>query len=225
MSEPDLDANIEEAGDSAVEGAEPAPAQDAGAAVPARPGGMRLASHALTHTLVWLVAMSLFAAADSWSFLTGLGIAGLLCLVTGALAGLTTSTLIHEWFHYLGARFSGGSYDIPAARGLFVYDWNFASNTVRQFFIMSIAGSVGGAFSLFLLWQAVPADTLGRAAVHGGAWAGFAFAAYIEWPVLRRTRDSGDPLAELSKINQSVLTQSFLVSLVVGIFMTLVINS
>ena len=42
---------------------------------PAKSRGMRLARLASTHALVFVVALSLFAAADSWSTITGLGIA------------------------------------------------------------------------------------------------------------------------------------------------------
>jgi hypothetical protein len=182
--------------------------------------GKRLAKLAAAHGLILLLALCLFAAADSWSVLTGLGIASGLSVVTGILAGLTATTLIHEWFHYLGARRSGGSYDIPGKIGLFVYDWDFASNTVRQFNAMSIAGSVGGAVAIILLWNSVPADTLGRAALRGGAVAGFVFAAIIEWPVLSRTQLSGEPLLELTKINQQVLTRAFIGASIAGVVMT-----
>lgn len=183
--------------------------------------GMRLAKLAASHTLVFLLALSLFAAADSWSAVTGLGIASLLCLLTGALAGVTITTLVHEWFHYLGARFSGASYDIPDKLGLFIFDWNFSENQLRQFFIMSVAGSVGGLVAIVLLWNSVPADSWGRAALHGGALAGFVFGACIEWPVLQRTWVSGEPLVELSRINESVLARSFIVALLVGVISTI----
>lgn len=179
--------------------------------------GMRLAKLAGTHSLVLLLALSLFAAADSWSTVTGLGIASLLCLLTGALAGVTITTLVHEWFHYLGARFSGASYEIPDKQGLFVFDWNFSDNQLRQFFIMSVAGSVGGLVAIVLLWNSVPADSWGRAALRGGAIAGFVFGSCIEWPVLHRTWHSGEPLVELSKINESVLVRSFIAALLVGV--------
>ena len=185
--------------------------------------GMRLAKLAGTHLLVFLLTLSLFAAADSWSTVTGLGIAGFLCLLTGALAGVTITTLIHEWFHYLGARFTGASYDIPDKQGLFLFDWDFGENQLRQFFIMSVAGSVGGLVAVVLLWNAVPADSWGRAALHAGALAGFVFGSCIEWPVLRRTWESGEPLAELSKIDQRVLTRSFLASLLVGVTSTVML--
>jgi len=189
---------------------------------PALSRRLRLAKLARTHALVFLGALSAFAAADSWSALSGLGIAGFLSVITGALAGVTIATLIHEWFHYLGARQSGARFDIPSRQGLFLYDWDFGSNSLRQFLTMSVAGTIGGFMAVFLLWTSVPADTWGRAALRGGAIAGVVFAAYIEWPVIRRTRRGADPLAELSKIDQSLLSRSLVVASVAGIMAMLV---
>lgn len=185
---------------------------------------LRLARLAGWHALVWLGALGLFAAADSWVLLSGLGLASLLAVVSGALAGVTTATLIHEWFHLVGARVSGGDYDIPQKLGLFVYDWDFDANNTRQFMTMSIAGSVGGALSLLLVWTVLPADTLGRAALYGGTVAGFVFAAIVEWPVLSRVRAGGKPLAELSKINERVLTQAFLGAAGAGLLTLLLLS-
>ena len=181
----------------------------------------RLKKLAQTHALVLVAALAAFAAADSWNIVSGLGIAGLLCFVTGALAGVTITTLVHEWFHYLGARHSGGLFDIPVKQGLFLYNWDFRSNSVRQFLIMSVAGTIGGLLALMLLWTAVPVDSWGRAALRGGAIASVVFAAYIEWPVITRVRRGGDPLTELSKIDQRVLSRSFVVASAAGIVMTL----
>ncbi len=185
----------------------------------------RLAKLAGTHALVLLLALSAFAAADSWNTVTGLGLAHLLCFITAVLAGVTIATLVHEWFHYLGARFSGAVFDIPARQGLFVYDWDFSSNSARQFLIMSIAGSVGGFVSVILLWNTVPADSWGRAALRGAAVASVIYAALIEWPVIQRVRRGGDPLAELSKIDKPLLSRSFIVAGVSGMVMTLVFAS
>lgn len=192
-------------------------------AVPDTPG-LRLAKLAGVHLLVWMATLGLFAAADSWYLLTGLGIASFLGLLTGVLAGIATTNLIHEWFHYLGARFSGGAYTIPAKLGLFVYDWDFAANSRRQFFIMSGAGTLGGLVALILLFNAVPGDTLGRAALLGGAVASFVFGSCVEWPVLKRTRDGGEPFAELAKIDEKVLARSFVASAFAGVVMTLLIT-
>jgi hypothetical protein len=189
---------------------------------PAPSRGMRLGRLLGTHALVFLIALSLFAAADSWSSVTGLGIATLLSVITGALAGITLSTLVHEWFHYAGARYVDGSFDIPARLGLFLYDWDFSSNNQRQFLTMSVAGSVGGLVALIVLWNAVPADSWGRAALRSGVIASVIFAALIEWPVIRRVRQGADPLSELSKIDPPLLKRSFTIAGVAGIVMTLI---
>lgn len=221
-------ANATEAPASAADGrtdAEPSPpAAEAGPGGSPRPPAraQRLAKLAGTHALIVVAALSLFAAADSWNTVTGLGIAGLLCIVTAVLAGVAVPTLVHEWFHYLGARVSGGAFDIPARQGLFVFNWDYSRNSVRQFFIMSVAGSVGSILAVILLWSAVPADSGGRAVLHGAAVASLLYSALIEWPVLTRVRRGGEPLAELSKIDPPLLTRSFYIAGVTGIATALV---
>lgn len=206
------------AAQAAAEPAAPRSLEEAMAAMPEKTlRRMRLAKLAGVHALVWLLALGLFAAAESWQLLGGPVMATFLCVVTGALAGLVTGNLVHEWFHFLGARLSGGAYDIPRKLGLFVYDWKFERNDTGQFFTMSIAGTVGGLVALWLLWMTVPPQTLGRAAVFAGALGGFVFAAVIEWPVLRRVRFGGDPLTELSKIDQDVLTSAFAAGSLAGL--------
>ena len=189
---------------------------DVASAIPATPG-IRLAKLAMVHILVVLLSLSAFAAADSWLTVSGLGIAALLGVVTGALAGIAVTNLVHEWFHFLGAVVAGGRYTVPDKFGLFVYDWDFEHNNIRQFNVMSVAGNLGGVLAILYLWNAVPAENLGRAALQGGAIASFVFGAFIEWPVLYRTRSSGRPFDELAKINGKVLGRSFVAALVAGL--------
>ena len=114
------------------EAAQPVPEQPSSvteASIEMTPG-LLLARHAGQHLLLVLVTLGLYAAADSWYILTGLGLALLLSIATALLVGISVSTLIHEWFHLLGAKLSGGAYHIPAKPGLFVYDWHFADNNV-----------------------------------------------------------------------------------------------
>lgn len=184
---------------------------------------LRLAKLARNHGLVFLVAILSFAAADTWSALSGLLIAELLCIVTAVLAGVSVTTLVHEWFHYFGARFSRARISIPTRQGLFVYLWDFPTNNAGQFLIMSIAGSIGSVLAVLLLWGTVPADTLGRAVLRSAAVASFIYSSLIEWPVIRRTRNSGDPLTELSKIDKPLLTRSFVVASLSGIVLTIVL--
>jgi len=182
--------------------------------------GLRLAKLAGAHALVLLLALSGFAAADSWSVVTGLGIATLLSILTGALAGIAAANLVHEWFHYGGARYTGAVFEIPSRVGLFVYDWDFGANSSRQFLTMSVAGNIGGMVAILLLWNAVPADSWGRAALRAGVVSSVIFAALVEWPVIRRVRSGGDPLTELAKIPAG-LKRNFIVTAVAGVLLTL----
>lgn len=167
--------------------------------------GFRLAIQAAVHLGVWLLLFSAFAAADSWALLTGWSLATLLSVLTGLVAGFATVNLTHEWFHFLGAKFAAASYDVKTKPGLFVFDWNFQNNTKQQFHTMSIAGTLGSGFGVWLIWSATSPDNAGRIALAAGALASFAFAAIIEWPVLARTRQGGDPMTELGKISPAVL--------------------
>lgn len=172
--------------------------------------GFFLARHALIQFGLLVLLLSLFAAADSWQHITGWNLAAGLAWVTGLLAGFAVTSVLHEWFHWLGGKLSGGAYSIPEKPGLFVFDWDFENNSVRQFFTMSIGGNLGGVLALASLAAAVTTDTAGRSALVAGAVASVAFAAIIEWPVLWRTRTSGNPVQELSKIGPEVLKRAAL---------------
>lgn len=184
---------------------------------PKTPRSVRLGKHALFHFVIWLGALAVFAAADSWSAVTGLQFAAFLAVIAAIVTGVTSTTLIHEWFHFLGAWVSGGRYGIPSNNGLFVFDWHYSNNSLKQFYTMSLAGSLGSVVGIALLWMAVPTDTTARAALTAAGIASMAYGACIEWPVLKRTQASGDPLAELSKINTGVLTRSFVIATAVGL--------
>jgi|GEM_PF-354395 hypothetical protein len=204
----------------------PLPLDDEGApesANESRSSQARLAKLARNHTLIFLAAILSFAAADIWSTQSGLGVAQLLCLPLAALAGIIVATLVHEWFHYLGARFSGASIRIPSRQRLFVYHWDFGNNSPAQFVTMSIAGTMGGFLAVILLWTLVPVDTLGRAVLLSAAVASVIYSALLEWPVIQRTRLGGDPLAELSKIDKPLLTRSFFVASLSGIVLTIIL--
>lgn len=176
------------------------------------------------HLAAWLVAFSLFAAADSWSQLTGWSLASLLNVLTGIAAGFLTVNLVHEWFHYFGARLAGGEYTIASTPSLFVFEWQFDKNTLSQFYLMSIAGSVGGIAATYALFSAVDADSAGRIALLSGAMASFAFGSIVEWPVLLRTRRSHDPLAELSRLTPAALAKAASGSALAGLLCWLLLS-
>ena len=178
---------------------------------------LALARQGALHFAVWLLAFSLFAATDSWAILTGWPLATVLNILTGIVAGFATVNLAHEWSHYLGARLTGADYSIVQKPSLFVFDWNFETNGIGRFFTMSIAGNLGGALAMLLLFLGIDPDSAGRAALLAGAAASFALGAFIEWPVLVRTLRSRNPFAELSKLSPPVLGGAVTGSVAVGI--------
>lgn len=98
----------------------------------ARAPATLLIKQAAMHLALWVLALSLFAAADSWSQLTGWTLATLLTVLTGIAAGFLTVNLVHEWFHYLGAKFSAADYTVRDKPSLFVFDWNFEKKHPEQ---------------------------------------------------------------------------------------------
>ena len=175
--------------------------------------------HAAVQLGLIILLLSLFGATDTWYLVTGFGLANALNIVVAAVAGAITTTLVHEWFHFLGARLAGASYSVPTALGLFVYDFDYQANSLRQFNVMSVSGQLGSWLTVLALWSALPMDTPGRVMLVSGAVTSALFAGFVELPVLRRAQRSGDPLAELSKIDQKVLARSGFTALVGGFLM------
>ncbi|HEY7776612.1 MAG TPA: hypothetical protein VIC02_08730 [Kineobactrum sp.] len=182
-----------------------------------KPGvaGLHTGVVALAHAGVVILLLGLFAAADSWYILSGLALAGLLSIVTGALAGIAISTLVHEWFHFIGARVVRGRYSRVRRINLFAFDWDFKANSRGQFLAMSYAGTLGSVIAIALLLATIPADAPGRVTLLAATFGSLAFAGAIEWPVLGRVHAGGDPLAELSRITPRVLLTSAVIGLLV----------
>lgn len=176
------------------------------------------------HYVVGVAVLALWAAADSWYLLTGLSIANVLSVAAAVLAGAVVSTLIHEWCHFFGAIFSGASYNIPAKLGLFVFDYDFEKNSVKQFLSMSIGGQIGGLLAVLLLYFSLPMDNSGRVMLICAAIGSAVFAGLIEWPVIMRARVSGQPQQELGKIDKAGLFRSLRWGLGVAIVLWLLID-
>jgi len=171
-----------------------------------------LIKHAGIQFGIALLLFTLWAAADAWYTVTGLGVATALSLLLALIAGVAIATVVHEWFHLLGAKLGGAAYRIPDKPGLFVYDYDFASNTLSQFNKMSLAGQAGSWLSVLVLAWLIPGDNPGRDMLVSAAAGAAVYAGYIELPPLRRAQVSGDPLAELSQINQGVLQRAGVVA-------------
>jgi hypothetical protein len=166
---------------------------------------MPLYKHAGVQFGAALLAFTLWAAADSWYLLSGLNAAALLSLITALLAGLAVTTVVHEWAHYLGARYAKAQYKPAKRAGFFIFDYDFAANNLAQFRSMSLAGQFGSWLAVGLIYLSIPTDNPGRIMLLSAAIGAAIYAGYIELPVIRRAQLSGDPLAELSKIDTTVL--------------------
>jgi hypothetical protein len=184
---------------------------------------MTLSKHASLQFGIALIGFTLWTAADSWYLLTGLPIASGLAVVTGALAGVLVATVVHEWSHLAGAVLGGSAYRVPKKFGLFVYDFDFENNSVRQFTIMSLAGQAGSWAAVIALCWLIPLDNPGRVMLVCAAIGSAVFGGVIEWPVIRRAQLSGKPLEELSKIDGGVFKRGAACGLASGLGLWLIL--
>ncbi len=150
---------------------------------------------------------------DAWYVSSDHTLAKVLSMVVAALVGISWATVIHEWLHLAGARLAGARLTAVQRYSLLVYDYDYASNSMGQFNIMSLAGQAGSWIAVFALAWLVPPDNAGRAMLVAGAVGSAIFAAGVELPPLLRAQRSGDPFAELSKITPAVLGLSGLVAI------------
>lgn len=171
-----------------------------------------LYKNAALHFGFALLIFLLWNALDAWYVQSRLALASGLSIAVAALVGFTWATVFHEWLHLVGARLAGAQI-APAERyTLLVYDYDFSSNSMGQFNVMSVAGQLGSWIAVFALAALVPADNPGRAMLAAGAIGSAVFAAGVELPPLLRAQRSGDPFAELSRITPAVLGLSGLVA-------------
>ncbi len=172
-----------------------------------------LYKNAALHFGFGILIFLLWNALDAWYIQSGLALASGLSIGVAALVGFTWATVIHEWLHLAGARLAGAQVTAAQRYTLLVYDYDFASNSMGQFNVMSVAGQLGSWVAVFALAMLVPPDNPGRAMLVAGAIGSAIFAAGVELPPLLRAQRSGDPFAELSKITPGVLALSALVAI------------
>lgn len=185
---------------------------------------MTLYKHAGLQFGLALLSFILWTAADSWLLLTGLNIAYALAIATALIAGITISTVLHEWSHWAGAAACGSSYRVIKKPGLFIYSFDFASNSLQQFNVMSMAGQAGSWVAVLSLYLAVPMDNPGRVMLVCAALGAAVYGGVIEWPVLRRAQSSREPLQELKKIDRSTLRQAGIYGLASGLSIWLLLS-
>ena len=183
-----------------------------------------LSKHALVHIGVITIAFIAFITVCKF-LVPHISHGTDLCAHLAAIfLGAVTAAIFHEWSHLIGAKIGRSAYTIPRKSGVFIFEWNFAQNSVGKFYIMSVSGSIGGLLSVFALSKALPDTGMPyNNTVLIAAFSAFVFGAAIEWPVLYRTLSSNDPYTELEKTTPKVLIYSLLIAILFGTLATLML--
>ena len=167
-----------------------------------------------------LAALSLWAAADTWYLVSGLGFALAVSVLDAIFVGYILGALFHEWGHYIGAKFSGASAPRvkPKGTSLFRFNFDMATNTQRQFHWMSFGGWVFHWGLLLILVAALPFDSIGRIALVSSVFGFILYATFIETGILRQTLGGSDPAETLGQLSAKTFQQAGIVGSVAGLF-------
>ena len=167
-----------------------------------------------------LAALSLWAAADTWYLVSGLGFALAVSVLDAIFVGYILGALFHEWGHYTGAKFSGASAPRvkPKGTSLFRFNFDMATNTQRQFHWMSFGGWVFHWGLLLILVAVLPLDSIGRIALVSSVFGFILYATFIETGILRQTLGGSDPAKTLGQLSVKTFQQAGVVGSVAGLF-------
>ncbi len=171
-------------------------------------------------TAIALAALSLWAAADTWHLVSGLGFALAISVLDAIFVGYILGALFHEWGHYTGAKLSGASAPRvkPKGTSLFRFNFDMAANTQRQFHWMSFGGWVFHWGLLAILVLAMPFDSIGRIALVSSVFGFILYATFIETGILRQTLSGSDPAETLGQLSAKTFQQAGIVGSVAGLF-------
>ena len=167
-----------------------------------------------------LIALSVWAAADTWYLLSGLWFAQLLSIGDAIFVGYVLGALFHEWGHYSGAKLSGAQAPRVKPKGISLFRFNFdmSVNDQRQFHWMSFGGWVMHWALLLLLVIAIPFDSLGRIALVSSVFGFIVYATFIETGILRQTLSGADPKETLNQLTAKTFQHATIAGTVGGLF-------
>ena len=177
-------------------------------------------------TAIALAALSLWAAADTWYLVSGLGFALAVSVLDAIFVGYILGALFHEWGHYTGAKISGASAPRVKSKGtsLFRFNFDMSANTQRQFHWMSFGGWVFHWGLLAILVLALPFDSIGRIALVSSVFGFILYATFIETGILRKTLGGSDPAETLGQLSAKTFQQAGILGSVAGLFALATLN-
>ena len=177
-------------------------------------------------TAIALAVLSIWAAADTWYLVSGLGFALAISVLDAIFVGYILGALFHEWGHYTGAKLSGASAPRvkPKGTSLFRFNFDMATNTQRQFHWMSFGGWVFHWGLLAILVLAMPFDSIGRIALVSSVFGFILYATFIETGILRKTLGGSDPAETLGQLSAKTFQQAGIIGSVAGLFALATLN-
>ena len=177
-------------------------------------------------TAIALAALSLWAAADTWYLVSGLGFALAVSVLDAIFVGYILGALFHEWGHYTGAKISGARAPRVKSKGtsLFRFNFDMSANTQRQFHWMSLGGWIFHWGLLAILVLALPFDSIGRIALVSSVFGFILYATFIETGILRKTLGGSDPAETLGQLSAKTFQQAGIVGSVAGLFALATLN-
>ena len=177
-------------------------------------------------TAIALAVLSIWAAADTWYLVSGLGFALAISVLDAIFVGYILGALFHEWGHYTGAKLSGASAPRvkPKGTSLFRFNFDMATNTQRQFHWMSFGGWLFHWGLLAILVLAIPFDSIGRIALVSSVFGFILYATFIETGILRKTLSGSDPAETLGQLSAKTFQQAGIIGSVAGLFALATLN-
>ena len=165
-----------------------------------------------------LASISIWAAADTWYLISGIGLALAVSMANAIFAGYVLGALFHEWGHYLGARVSRAQTTRiqPTGFSFFRFNFDFKANDQRQFHSMSFGGWIMHWALLLLLVLTLPFDSLGQVTLVGAVLGFILFATVIE--------TGTDPLKMLKKLTPRHFQQAAFVGTLCGVLLLAVMS-
>ena len=170
-------------------------------------------------TAIALAALSLWAAADTWYLVSGLGFALAVSVLDAIFVGYILGALFHEWGHYAGARGSGSNTTRFAGKALSIFRFNFdfEQNTKTQFLWMSYGGQIGHWGILAVLFFSLPLNNLAEIVLLSSIFGFCVFALLVEYKIIWQVLRGMDPLESLKKLTSKKLRTAQMIGGTAGI--------
>jgi hypothetical protein len=163
-----------------------------------KPGG-RLLPQALAHGAVFTLLVSVLI------WLQGQEVSGLagpvkyLAAAWAFLSGMALSHIVHEWGHFVGAVITGSRLTIKPKIFPLFFDFDYVSNSSRQFLCMSLGGLVGNFVLLIFLALWVVPQTLVLTSVLAAVLGQLVYVLILELPISLGILAGREPLATLTE--------------------------